>query len=43
MAGHRGSLERQLVAMAADPEIQSELGYINAELADAESDGLGKF
>jgi hypothetical protein len=42
LAGHRASLETQLVAMAADPEIQSELGHINAELADAESDGLVK-
>lgn len=34
--------ERELVAMANDPQIQRELRSINAEFAAAESDGLGK-
>ena len=34
------ALEAQLVAMAADPEIRSELHKIDEEFAVAESDGL---
>ncbi len=34
------AFEKQLVAMAADPEIQSELHKINEEFAVTESDGL---
>ncbi|ODS31593.1 MAG: hypothetical protein SCARUB_03284 [Candidatus Scalindua rubra] len=35
-------LENQLVAMASDPEIQSELKKIDEEFALTESDGLEK-
>ena len=34
------AFEKQLVAMAADPEIQSELHKIDEEFAVTESDGL---
>ena len=34
--------EADLAAMAADPEMQSELRRINAEFVGTETDGLGK-
>lgn len=34
--------EKQLVEMAADPEIQRELQQIDKEFAATEKDGLGK-
>ena len=39
-AGSRKRFEENLVAMAADPDIQRELREIEAEFATTESDGL---
>jgi hypothetical protein len=36
----RADLERDLVTMAADPEIQAELRRIEAEFSPTEADGL---
>jgi hypothetical protein len=36
----QGAVDAQLVAMAADPDIQRELHKINEEFAVTESDGL---
>lgn len=37
----RQNLDRQLEAMAADPEIQREMRSIHDEFVSAEDDGLG--
>ena len=36
----QSTFDSQLAAMAADPEIQSELSKINQEFAETEADGL---
>jgi hypothetical protein len=36
------SWEAELSAMAADPQMQSELSHIDSEFRSAEADGLGK-
>ena len=38
----RIALDNQLAAMAADPEIQGQLGKIEEEFSFAEADGLGE-
>jgi hypothetical protein len=40
--GYFNGKEKELAAMAKDPQIQRELRSINTEFAAAESDGLGK-
>jgi hypothetical protein len=40
VSANRDTWEADLSAMAADPEIQSELSHINAEFAPTEADGL---
>lgn len=35
------ALEQRLLEMAADPEIQRELGRVKAEFRSTEGDGLG--
>lgn len=42
LAGSQDTWEAELSAMAADPEMQSELNRINSEFSPAEADGLGK-
>lgn len=38
----KNALDNQLAAMAADPEIQGQLGKIEEEFSLAEADGLDK-
>jgi len=40
VAGGRDTWESGLAAMAADPEVQREIGRINAEFGVTEADGL---
>ena len=40
VAGRRDTWEADLAAMAADPEMQSELSCISAEFSATEADGL---
>ena len=40
VSGRRDTWDADLAAMAADPEMQRELGRINAEFSATEADGL---